>query len=364
MWNVSGRSGSDDCTQERVSAGDLAEMECGLAAVLDRFGLTDAALEMLASLAAPDPDSFFAAGLARLELKGGSLAHRKRSLRLLDAPAFLLELVRSPVFSADRLKEFCHELIREDSLLDVKLARLLPGRRQDDYQLDSGLILRVLGLLDEISQGPRLLMIVGHLTRHPDKRVASKAALLVGRRILSRDWVERHLSSTDSRIRANVVESLWHVNSALAAQTLRRCAGDENNRVRGNALVGLHLLGDRSVDWRIRQLAKDSRPNFRRTAAWVIGTMQDRELIPLLEGLLADPSQKVGRAAAKALQTFGATSPDAAQPPTYEEPSGTAGEEAAARSGDCEQDRKPAEEQLPTQPECNLRLDGRYITGA
>jgi hypothetical protein len=61
------------------------------------------------------------------------------------------------------------------------------------------------------------------------------------------------------------------------------------------------MLGDPSVNWRIRQLTKDSRPAFRRTAAWLIGRLDIREFEPLRHGLLADPNQGVQQSAEFAL---------------------------------------------------------------
>lgn len=379
------------------------EMEHALAEVLNRFGLTEAAPEMLQNLAAKEPRLFFAAGVARLQLEGGPPGHRKRSLRLLDTPAFLLELVRSGFFSTQELKGFCAKCIREDSLLDVKLARLMPGRQADDYHLETSLILRILDVLDETSPGPRLLMIIGHLTRHPEKHIASKAALLVGRRLQSREWVERHLASTDARVRANVVESLWGVNSALAARTFRNCLRDENNRVRGNALIGLHLMGDQSIGWRIRHLANDSRPRFRQTAAWLIGMLGDPELVPLLEGLLIDSDQAVRQSAANALGRLRAAAPDAdeaacslnkrmetVQVSTQTEPQvlestgedesaastpeivlrtmgretkGTTGENASCELAGNQEGKDELQRRGSTFAKFNLRLDGRYVTG-
>jgi len=277
---------------------NLTAMERALAGALDLPRLTTFTHdEMLEWLAGRDPQLFFTASMARLNLVGGPPGFRKRSLRLLDSPAFLLELVRSEPFSTAKLTDFCARFVLEDSLLDVKLARLMPGRQSDSYHLERAVILRIMEVLDIISPGPRLLMIIGHLTHHPDKHVASKAALLVGRRLQSRAWVDRHLNSTDARVRANVVEAFWGVNSALAAHTLRKSLHDENNRVYGNAIVGLHLLRDKTLSWRIRRMAKDCRPAFRQTAAWVIGKVGEPEFTPLLEELLLDSSQAVRQSA-------------------------------------------------------------------
>ena len=183
-------------------------MEGTLSGVLDQFGLTEFAPDMLQGLAEIDPDLFFAAALARLEIEGGSPGYRKRSLRLLDSPAFLLSLVQAKRFTTVELKDLCARYAREEPLLDVKLARLLPGRMSDSHHLGTSDILRVLEVLDAISRGPRLLTIIDHLTRSTDRHVASKAALLVGRRLQSRQWIGRHLSATDPRVRASVAEAL------------------------------------------------------------------------------------------------------------------------------------------------------------
>ena len=285
----------------RISA---PEMERALEEVLARFGLTDVAVEMLEELASQDPKLYFAAGLARLSMQGGVTGHRKRSLRLFDTPTFLLELVRSDRFSPQKLKAFCAQYVQEDALLDVKLARLMPGRSSDEHHLETNSILKLLDVLDVISPGPRLLMIIGHLTQHLDQHVASKATLLVGRRLQSQQWVERHLTSSDSRVRASVTEALWSVHSALAAKTFRLCLEDENNRVCGNALIGLHLLGDRNASSLACKLTKDRRPLFRQTAAWVIGKMDDPELIPVLEALLEDSEDGVRQSATRALESI------------------------------------------------------------
>jgi hypothetical protein len=102
-------------------------------------------------------------------------------------------------------------------------------------------------------------------------------------------------------IRANVAEALWGVNSTLAVHTPRKCLRDEDSRVDRNAIAGLHMLGEPSVNWRSRQLTKDSRPASRRTAAWLIGRLDIREFEPLLRGLLAAPNQGVQQSAESAL---------------------------------------------------------------
>lgn len=369
---------------------DLAAMERALAGVLDLPRLTNLTPEeTLQWLAERNPRMFLAAGIKRLERAGESPGYRKRSLRVLEIPAFLVELVRSERFDNQGLIEFCAMYVREDPLLDVKLARLMPGRQVDTYQLGPAIVLRILEVLDLISPGPRLLMIIGHLTHYKDHHVASKAALLVGRRLQSHEWIERHLASADARIRANVAEALWGRKSGLASRTIRRCLHDENNRVQGNAIVGLNLLSDQHANWRIRHLAKDVRPTYRQTAAWVIGKLGDREFVPVLEELLLDVTQAVRRTAETAMQRFPQPTPSPViaeynrnislgavpvDPQAADSPKDGA-VEAPVLGGqrtpgsrpkpaaEAEQNPAPTPEQSIGDPAFTLRFDGRYVTG-
>jgi hypothetical protein len=120
----------------------------------------------------------------------------------------------------------------------------------------------------------------------------------MGRRIQNSHWVERHASSEDPRKRASVVEALWGHRSAWSRQTMWKAVRDENNRVVGNALVGLHFLGDSRVGDLVRCMLQDTRVPFRYTAAWVMGKMGDLEFLEPLRAALADPDQQVRQAAA------------------------------------------------------------------
>jgi hypothetical protein len=101
-------------------------------------------------------------------------------LNLLECPDFLLLLIQSSQFDWPRLREVCKGLKRIDDLLDVSLARLAPGRHENVYRLTPEVVLRLLDILHVISSGPQLIQILGHLTRDPDERVSSKAAMLIG----------------------------------------------------------------------------------------------------------------------------------------------------------------------------------------
>jgi hypothetical protein len=163
--------------------------------------------------------------------------------------------------------------------------------------------------------------------------------------------------------------------------------------VHGNALIGLHLSGDRNIGTRIRQLVHDNRPGFRQTAAWVIGKLEDPELVPLLEGLLMDSNQAVRQSAENALEKLRGTAAGAepsrdtrtdsvsvAPKTQILRPEPVAGGEPDTSTGDntqlatsamspCAPDRPaPRKGASSTQESSvepfNIHLNGRHITGA
>src|SRR5262249_54311572 len=153
--------------------------------------------------------------------------------QLMECPEFLLQLVSPDQFSEKQFHKVCRDLKQIDDFFDLRLARLVPGRHNDEYQLQPRVVVRLLDVLHAISSGPRLVQMLGHLTHHPDERIASKAAMLMGHRIRSENWVRNHVQSSNSRVRANVVEGLWGVNNVFARKCLRDSLSDSNNRVVG-----------------------------------------------------------------------------------------------------------------------------------
>jgi HEAT repeat protein len=123
----------------------------------------------------------------------------------------------------------------------------------------------------------------------------------MGRRLSNNDWVERHLASPDPRVRASVVEALWGTDTFFARKSMWRCLKDQNNRVAGNALMGLHLLGEQRVIALVKEMLRDPREAFRWTAAWVMGQIAIPDFFECLVQARTDSSPGVRRAAGRAL---------------------------------------------------------------
>jgi hypothetical protein len=269
--------------------------------VLDQPLGEQAAEAAIREIAAADPALFFDAALSILESPSDAPCAPRVYARLFGCSTFLVELVRTGRFSDKELLQRCSDWIAIDRFLDIRLAQLTPGRHEDPFGLPAETIVRVLEVLNHISSGPRLILILNHLKNHPNKQVAEKATVLVGRRIWSAPWLNQRLASTDASIRAGAVEGLWGREMPSARELLRRHRQDENNRVAGNALLGLHFLGEAGVLELAKEMIHDERPPFRQTAAWVMGQIAEPAFVEPLTAALADSEAGVRLSAKRAL---------------------------------------------------------------
>jgi hypothetical protein len=276
--------------QERVRA----SLHSRDGSVDSRRALQDAAVH--------SPEAFLAAALSLLGVEQDPAVRSRLYTTVLDCPQFFHQLIRPDRFSRAELLEVYRTLTACDPQLDVRLARLISGRDWDSEILDSDTVVHVLDLLNEISPGPRLIPILNHLTQSSDPRTAAKATLLMAKRIQNQDWIERHLGSGDPRLSATVLEGLWGVDTSSARKALRAGLNEENNRAVGNALVGLHFLGEPGVGALAEQMLGDTRPLFRSTGAWVMGKIGASHFVNPLQRVLADTEPGVRLAARRALK--------------------------------------------------------------
>jgi len=293
-----------------------------LQSALTKHTHTHTVAEAVSRIAAHSPQGFCSAALFLLDSAPDPSLRRKRYQQLVECPEFLIRLMQPACFSRTHLLGICRALMELDPTFDVRLARLTPARWQNDSPLNEDGVVLVLDILNEISAGGRLILLLNHLTQHPNRHIAAKATLLIGKRLRNQDWVNRHLDSGDERVRANVLEGLWNVATPDARLCLWRGLKDKNNRVVGNALLGLHQLGERTVFEYVKRMIEDPRPPFRWTAAWVMGKIGSEEFVDSLERALPDENAQVRRAAQRALaairQPVSEASPD--ETPTPEAP--------------------------------------------
>ena len=247
------------------------------------------------------PELFYDAACLYLNSIADSPERNRAYISVFACPAFLIELTRRERYSLAKLVEICRGYAAIDKRFDIRLANLLPGRSEDRHKLDPEAVARILEVLNEISVGPRLILLLGHLANNPHPKVAEKATVLMGRRVCNSGWSQRRLESGVPEIRAGVVQGLWGRNTPEARHAMRKCVGDESERVAGNAVFGLHLLGEADVPQLGEGMAADGRPPFRATAAWLAGQIGEPQYTPVLMRAKDDSEASVRLAAKQAM---------------------------------------------------------------
>ena len=154
-----------------------------------------------------------------------------------------------------------------------------------------------LEILDAVSSGLRITMPLMPLMNSQNQRIRSKVARVLGRRPDNLNWARKFRDEADDRTRANIIEGLWGSDSPEIREVLWMAAEDCNNRVRGNALLGLYRLGAAGVLPAIRALAESQTARFRATAAWLMGASRDPRFREVVKGLRQD-ADAIVRAAA------------------------------------------------------------------
>jgi hypothetical protein len=216
-------------------------------------------------------------------------------------PSIFDQLMNPLYGSKQRAVHLFRRFLAIDPSFDLRLARKLPDKQGANGYCDCRSAERAIEILDEASRGHRLLPVLGHLVHSDDSRMSAKATLFVGRRLQNPEWTARQLKRDDARIRANAVESIWGLKSTRAKALLEHSLKDFSSRVKGNALVGLHLIGESGVVAQVDLLAASSHYGARSTAAWTMGRIGDPCFVPALTGLMRDEYPMVRGAALRSL---------------------------------------------------------------
>ncbi len=267
------------------------------------------------------PEVFYLTAIEVLQKELDSRA-AQYLVALLIQGDLLFRAVCDPALDRVRASELARQAYRGDPSVDVKLARELADSSAADLGMAPGMAERLLELIDEISDGSRILPSLMRIMRGDNPYLRSKAVLMIGRSGRSLQWIEKRLQESDTRVRANAIEALWGVDSPEARELLQWALRDSNNRVIGNALVGLYQLGETSSLPELVKMAGHDSPSFRRTAAWVMGKTADPRFSELLGRMIADTNGDVRKSAFAAVGRIRATAAQTA--PTIGWPVGAA----------------------------------------
>ena len=210
-------------------------------------------------------------------------------------------LLGQQVLSLKQAIALAKKVVTADTGLPVYLARYVMAKADGVASVSSADALRLLELVDAISNCMLLAPYLIQFQRHPCARVRSKTALLLGRANWNLNRVGTLISSGDDRTRANVVESLWGHAQNDVQKILWDATRDPCRRAAVNALVGLCKAGDREAYPQVLDLALSGDPITRSAAAWAMGEIADLEFKNALEALEQDTEPRVAKMARNSL---------------------------------------------------------------
>ncbi len=268
-----------------------------LAGLVERFD-RDAAgsRKLIREMLEAGPQTFLESAVAvlreRPESRGSQFV-----ITLLVAHELLLATVCDPSLDRGQALALARAALQVDSMADMTMAKGLVNRAPETAA-DPG---RLMDILDEISDGTRILPSLLRLLRHANPHVRSKAARMTGRGSRGVRWVERRLADEDPRVRANAIESMWGLDSPEARALLHGAMRDPNNRVAGNAILGLYMLGDCSTIPEMLHMAASDAAVSRSTAAWLMGETGDPRFVEVVAERLRETDPMVRKRAFWAL---------------------------------------------------------------
>ena len=242
-----------------------------------------------------DSSQFLQDALPVLRSDDGSPGHRYVLALLVSHNMLVGPLSQPETLSLEEAIDVVKRALRIDASFDVRIVTQAFKNLED-----SRARLWLLEVLSAAVDLSRLLPVTAQLLRHIDPKVRSKAVLMFGTANRNPKWVEDILNEPDRRIRANAVESMWGVKSAISRDVFYAAAGDADNRVRGNALLGLCLNHDPDAMAMVLGMAKNDEELFRATAAWVMGESGDMQFLPAVAQLMRDPDPSTRKNAFKA----------------------------------------------------------------
>jgi hypothetical protein len=277
---------------------------------------TDAAVirQQIRDLMDNDHELFYATSIQILKTAGDSRG-AQYLVALLVSNGMLLRALCNPNLSREETLALGRAARRVDPMVDVALARSLADSAVGDSAVHVADPAKLMDILCEIADAARIMPSLMRMMRHPNPYLRSKAVKMIGRGSRSTKWVMGRLSESDPRVRANAVESLWGVDTPEARTLLKFAASDANNRVAGNAMLGLYYLGEASALADVVSLTGHESTLFRASAAWVMGETGDPRFTESLRRLIADPDPVVRKRAFAALAQIKVAN---AQPPIGE----------------------------------------------
>ena len=290
------------CVTSQIASAREVEGKAKLLGLMKEFDPNDdQRCWRVRDLLATNPRGFYAGAQEVLASPDDTPATRFLVILLSESDLFIRSLC-DPAIPRDRAVAIARRAAKRDPMIDVMLARYLTDRVDSISPTYCPVEFhRMLGVLSEIADGVRILPFLMTLARQNNPALHSKAVLLIGRVTRNVKWAQTRLAEPDHRVRANTIEALWGVDTPDIRELLRSAIQDTDNRVAGNALLGLYRLGDPSTIPELFQMAVHESPRFRATAAWVMGEAGDPRFVKALGRMLGESNALVRTRAFSAL---------------------------------------------------------------
>jgi hypothetical protein len=181
-----------------------------------------------------------------------------------------------------------------EPLLDVRLMRkMLLDAKGDVQSVKTEVALRVLSVVEAISDCSRLSFHLTLLMRHHNSEVRSEAALLLSASNFNLNRSKTFLSSDSSLLRSAVIESMWGNPDPEVLSILQEASNDSDRRVRIHALIGLTRAGDLDASRRLQELGRSGSALLRATGAWATGELDDAQYAAELSSLATEDDPRI-----------------------------------------------------------------------
>lgn len=182
-----------------------------------------------------------------------------------------------------------HGLSMDDATAALKFAmQMEPGC--DVAQLESMVraphtaesLTRLIDLASRVRLSGRLRPVLERLRDHENPFLSSKVDLMLKRLDLTERSMWQRLKDPDPRVQADAVEALWGEDTQESREIFLRAINSPSDRLVGNGLYGLYLLGDTTSIRIAFDLAENQSPVVRPTAIWFMGQTGDPRFLPWL----------------------------------------------------------------------------------
>ncbi len=259
--------------------------------------------EQLAHAAEEDPIAFCAVALKMLRALDPFPARERLVRVLLESDVLLAPLCDPLSFSRAKALNLASLYVTVQPQLAARmLARMLSSTGAAASALSGLAAERAIEIISATGDPSQLEEGLCLLLDHVNPRIRSKIGLLIAQARPDAQWVgQRIMVEPDARLRANLIEGIWHCDSEDARDVLWEAAGDADNRVVANALLGLAYLGEPEALKLIRRMTIHPQPHFRASGAWAMGESGEPSFVSELDRLQQDDDAAVRRMATRSM---------------------------------------------------------------